>query len=182
MKKNDFLALMQPSIIQYGWTVLAMEDVSLKLGLDKNYYLVIFKDGIPEIADYYDQIMDLEMISRLSDLEKPSKIRHKISLAVKTRLKLMSKVSRSLSRKSLWNTADVIWKYAGDESTDFNYYTKRAILSLVYTMSFRHYLKSNSDESIDEYVDNVIDMVLKIFSIKSKLPKLQDIPILRMFS
>ena len=31
-----------------------------------------------------------------------------------------------------WKTADTIWRLAGDESTDFNYYSKRLLLSWVY--------------------------------------------------
>lgn len=182
MRKSDFFTALEPNIVKYGWTKTAMEEVSLSLGLDKNYYLVIFKDGLSEIAEDLDHMLDLAMLSALRDLPIPLKVREKIALAVKTRLKLTPRVARLLSRKSLWNTADVIWKYAGDESTDFNHYTKRAILSVVYAMSFRNYLKDESGDSVDSYVDNMIGKVLKVFSIKSKFPKLEDIPILRMFS
>ena len=33
--------------------------------------------------------------------------------------------------KLVWKTADKIWNWAGDTSSDYNYYTKRALLSAV---------------------------------------------------
>ena len=37
-----------------------------------------------------------------------------------------------IMKKNLYKTTDSMWYLAGDNSTDFNYYTKRLILSFVY--------------------------------------------------
>jgi ubiquinone biosynthesis protein COQ9 len=81
--------------------------------------------------------------------------------------------------KAVWNTSDVIWRAAGDKSLDMNYYSKRFLLSSVYTMSIKHYISDKQD--IDEYIENALNKVVKVAQ-KLKIPKLEDIPILRMFS
>ena len=36
-----------------------------------------------------------------------------------------------LASRLMWATADQLWRWAGDTATDFNHYSKRAILSTV---------------------------------------------------
>ncbi len=47
--------------------------------------------------------------------------------------------------RTAWGTADTIWYAAGDSSTDFNYYTKRATLVAVYTATLLCWLDDNTD-------------------------------------
>jgi ubiquinone biosynthesis protein COQ9 len=47
--------------------------------------------------------------------------------------------------RTAWRTADTIWHAAGDSSTDFNYYTKRATLVAVYTSTLLCWLDDNTD-------------------------------------
>ncbi len=67
---------------------------------------------------------------------------------------------RLLGLKLLYRTVDAIWYAAGDTSTDFNFYTKRATLAGVYS-STRHWLNDRSEGSeatwgfLDRRIDNV---------------------------
>ena len=45
-----------------------------------------------------------------------------------------------LGMKLLYSTVDAMWRAAGDTSTDFNFYTKRAILSAVYSSTLMRWL------------------------------------------
>ena len=50
--------------------------------------------------------------------------------AVRTGLAILARPDNALRGMKLgWRTADRIWRLAGDTATDFNHYTKRAILS-----------------------------------------------------
>ena len=53
------------------------------------------------------------------------------------------------SMSKLWATADIIWKIAGDQSTDFNHYTKRILLSWVYLTTFACWAK-DKDKTFQE--------------------------------
>lgn len=184
MKKAEFIRSLISILPNSDWSVSTMMQVSKNLGLDPNYYLVIFKDNISEIMDYYDSLLDEQMQDSLKSLKTPSKIREKIANAISIRLRLDIGQNRFLRLKSAWRTCDAIWRYAGDNSLDFNYYTKRSLLVGVYIASFRFYKNDNSLDSKDteEFIKSSLDKVIKIFSIKSKLPKIEDIPILRLFS
>ena len=55
----------------------------------------------------------------------------------------------------LHNISDEIWDLAGDKSTDYNWYTKRAILTKIYVATEVYMLqdKSNNHEATWEFLD-----------------------------
>jgi ubiquinone biosynthesis protein COQ9 len=76
--------------------------------------------------------------------------------------------------KALAKTADAIWRAAGDRSTDFNWYTKRALVSAVYVATVAYWLNDKSDGFQDTwtFLDRRIDTVLKVpMQAKSMLGK-----------
>ena len=48
-----------------------------------------------------------------------------------------------------WRTADLIWRNAGDTSSDFNHYTKRLTLSAVYGSTLLGWLDDSSEGFAD---------------------------------
>ena len=124
----------------------------------------------------------------------------KISKALKVRIKncspklvlkknrrfLCTPVNFRLATKIVWESCDKIWRYAGDNSTDFNHYSKRGLLTCVYTSAIIFYINDESDDfsKTDNYIDENLAKIINIANFKNiiKLPKLEDIPILRLFS
>ena len=51
----------------------------------------------------------------------------------------------ALATRLAWRSADRIWRIAGDRATDFNHYSKRAILMGVYGSTTLVYLDDESD-------------------------------------
>ena len=49
-----------------------------------------------------------------------------------------------LASQLLYSTVDEMWRAAGDTSTDYNFYTKRATLSAVYSATLLAFLSDNS--------------------------------------
>ena len=71
----------------------------------------------------------------------------------------------------LWKTSDIIWKLAGDQSTDFNHYTKRILLSWVYLTTFICWTKDR-DKNFQEtklFLDRRINEVLLFGKTSRKL-------------
>ncbi|MFK7866791.1 MAG: COQ9 family protein [Alphaproteobacteria bacterium] len=68
----------------------------------------------------------------------------------------------------LFEQADHIWREFGDKSLDFNYYSKRGLLSLVLSSSLLVYLYDESDDLSDTraFLARRIDNVLSIPKIK----------------
>ena len=71
----------------------------------------------------------------------------------------------------LYATVDAIWRAAGDTSTDFNFYSKRAILAGVYSATL---LRWFTDESEDEaetsaFLDRRIEDIMRFEKFKAQL-------------
>jgi ubiquinone biosynthesis protein COQ9 len=113
------------------------------------------------MVDAYIQAVDREMEKRLppKKLEK-MKIRERIRALVWTRLEIMGP-AREAVRSALsilampqnlplaarigWRSADLMWRLAGDTSTDFNHYTKRMTLGTVYGSTLLAWLDARSE-------------------------------------
>ena len=68
-----------------------------------------------------------------------------------------------LALRTGWHTADLMWRIAGDTSTDYNHYTKRMTLGAVYASTLLTWLDDKSDEFSDSaaFLERRIDDVMK---------------------
>lgn len=75
----------------------------------------------------------------------------------------------SIGMKTGWNSADLMWRMAGDTSTDYNHYTKRAILSGIYTAILLNFINDESEGFGDTraFVDRRIDNVMQFEKAKA---------------
>ena len=102
------------------------------------------------------------------------KIREKVALAVRTRLLqqapnrealralasfLALPVHAGRAAAMLWRTVDAMWQAIGDRSTDFNYYSKRALLAGIYGSTVLVWLDDRSEGVADSlaFLDRRID-------------------------
>src|SRR5881392_4319354 len=71
----------------------------------------------------------------------------------------------------LYRTVDRMWYAAGDTSTDFNFYTKRAILAGVYSSTLLYWLNDRSEggEATWAFLDRRINDVMKFEELKSRV-------------
>jgi ubiquinone biosynthesis protein COQ9 len=74
----------------------------------------------------------------------------------------------------LWRSADRIWTWAGDTATDYNHYTKRALLSGVMASTTLFWMQDNSPASaasrafLDRRIDNVLNIGRLLGTLKKK--------------
>ena len=71
----------------------------------------------------------------------------------------------------IWNTADLIWRLLGDTSRDYNWYTKRAILTGVYGASVLYWLGDRSEDGADTraFIDRRIADVMRLETVKAQI-------------
>lgn len=168
-----------------GWSQGLLEKASEEAGVDPSYGWRIFPKGPLEAISYWSHLLDQEMLASLPSSEN-NRIREKVALAVKTRLSLLIPY-RETARKTalylasplhlgqasrlLYETVNEIWYYAGDRSTDYNFYTKRGLLAWVYSSAFLYWLRDQSEgfENTWIFLDRRIDEVLKLPKISQKL-------------
>ena len=110
------------------------------------------------------------------------KVREKIKKAVELRIKLASDkeaVRRGVvlfalpiyafeGSRLIWDTSDLIWESIGDKSEDYNWYSKRTILSGVYAATVLYWLGDNSEgnEETWHFLDRRIEDVMKFENAK----------------
>ena len=144
-----------------GWTAKAVESAAGQLGVDPAIARLAFpKDQLGKI-DAYIAAVDAAMAAHFTpDLVATLKIRDRIRELVWFRLQVMGP-AREAVRSALailampqnaipglsigWRSADLMWRLAGDDSTDFNHYTKRLTLSALYAATLLAWLDDDSE-------------------------------------
>ncbi|QIE57478.1 COQ9 family protein [Pikeienuella piscinae] len=73
----------------------------------------------------------------------------------------------------IWGTADAVWSALGDTSEDFNWYSKRAILSGVYSSTLLYWLGDQSEghERTWAFLDRRISDVMRFEKAKAQARK-----------
>jgi len=130
---------------------------------------------------------DRLMLEDLAGLDLPSmKIRQRISTAVKVRLQRWTPYREAVraalslapmpafagdSLRGWYKTVDVIWRAAGDKSTDYNFYTKRGLLAAVYGTTLLYWLNDRSEgcSATWEFLDRRIANVMEIPKLQKRL-------------
>ena len=166
-----------------GWSKEILERAAFEEGIDPSYGWRLFPAGPLDAITLWSQLLDQEMLHALP-LDETLRVPEKVTLAVKTRLTLLIPY-REAARKTakflslphhmgkgshlLYATVNEIWYYAGDKSTDYNFYTKRGLLAWVYAATFLYWLRDHSDgfENTWVFLDRRIREVLAL----PKLPK-----------
>jgi ubiquinone biosynthesis protein COQ9 len=143
-----------------GWTGAAMLAGARDLGLSHAEAVNAFPGGAVEMMEFMSLEADQRMVEAMEreDLEK-LKVRERVTLGVRRRLELYAADREAIRRalavlalpqngplalKLLYRTVDAIWYAAGDTSTDFNFYTKRALLAAVYSSTLLAWLDDRS--------------------------------------
>ena len=71
--------------------------------------------------------------------------------------------------KELSKTVNIMWYIANDKSTDFNFYTKRAILLSIYFPLLIFFFNNSNLIELENKLDEKLKKVSKIPVIKNKL-------------
>ena len=185
-----------PHIVFEGWTHAAMQagvdDLGDLPGLGEQAAERAFPGGLSDLAGHFSNWADRRMVAEMSRLDMASlKVRDRIAAGVRIRLQILAPhkeaVRRLLSFMALpqhtsmavsagYDTVSEIWYAAGDESADFNFYTKRALLAPVLASTTLYWLADEGDGNGDypetwAFLDRRIADVLKIPPLKAKLIK-----------
>lgn len=171
-----------------GWSEETLKLAAGDCDIDPQVAMVLFPDPVGDVIRAFIRLSDDEMLVRLPDDFETLKVREKVTLCVRTRLEIAGdheeatrRAVRALAQpryarlasKTAWETADVIWKACGDTATDYNHYTKRAILSGVYTSTLLYWLQDGSEEKADSwaFLDRRINGVMRFEKVKAKVVK-----------
>jgi ubiquinone biosynthesis protein COQ9 len=168
-----------------GWTRKAVDSAATQLGIDPVQARLAMPKRQAEMIDLYIQEVDRTLeLYFTTERFKGMKIREKIRSLVWRRLEIMDP-AREAMRRALailampqnvplalrigWRTADLMWRIAGDTSSDFNHYTKRMTLGAVYGSTLLVWLDDQNEGWSDTaaFLDRRIDDVMKFEKFKA---------------
>lgn len=170
-----------------GWTMKTLGQAALAGGYKKTDIVRVFSGGAIDAVDAYSKLCDRQMVEALANYHLDNmKIRQRITSAVRLRLELQSRNREAVRRavamhslplyahrglRALYETVDNIWYAIGDNSTDFNFYSKRLTLAAVYSSTLRMWLDDNSPgyEATWQFLDRRIEDVMKFEKAKQQL-------------
>ena len=169
-----------------GWTQNAVDSAAAQLGIEPAQARLAMPKGQAGLIDCYIQEVDRALADwftpeRLEGL----KIREKIRSLVWQRVEIMGPAREAVRRglailampqnlplalRISWRTADLMWRIAGDTSTDFNHYTKRMTLGAVYASTLLVWLDDDSEgwSETAAFLDRRIDDVMKFEKFKAQ--------------
>ena len=150
-----------------GWTIQALRRAAADIGLSDAEAENAFPSGPADLVGHFVERADREMLEALAERNLAAlKVRERISTAIRVRLEPLTPHREAVRRgvtflalppyyglalKLLYRTVDAIWHAAGDTSTDYNFYTKRALLAAVYSATLVHWLDDRSPASADSW-------------------------------
>jgi ubiquinone biosynthesis protein COQ9 len=164
-----------------GWTETAITAGAKDIDIDEATAHRAFPGGALSALEYFNARADRAMIAALADHETaPPRLRDRVALAIRLRLEANAAHREAIRRglaylalpqnapvgaKCLYRTIDAVWHAAGDMSTDFSFYTKRALLAGVYSATVLYWLNDASEGFARSwaFLDRRIDEVLRVF-------------------
>ena len=142
--KEKFINAVASHAIFRGWSNDSLKEACIDLDLEFRTLETLFPRGVLDVAVAFHRMGDRDMIKALESEDLSNlKMREKISFALKCRLNVIAGDKESVrlcmsffalpqnfldGSKLIWGTADKIWNVLGDDSEDYNFYTKRATL------------------------------------------------------
>lgn len=170
-----------------GWTLNALKRGAADAGENVDEAIELFGAYPLAMVEYYSQMVDRQMKEAVEAKGLDTmKIRDKIATCVMTRLNIMAPyreaaqkaavllslpLNAPLGTRLMFQTVDTIWYCAGDNATDFNYYSKRALLSAVYSSTLLYWFRDMSNEfsSTAEFLNRRISNVMVIPKLKGQI-------------
>jgi ubiquinone biosynthesis protein COQ9 len=157
-----------------GWGRATLVAAARDCGLSPAEADLLFPNGGRDLAALLSRRHDAAALAALPD-PKTLKIRERIRTAVVARLDAAAADQAALRRwlgflalptnlplalRLVWESADHLWRWAGDTATDENHYSKRAILSGILIGTLVQDLTAGRGaalETLDTRIQNVMD-------------------------
>ncbi|MGV6801194.1 MAG: COQ9 family protein [bacterium] len=192
-ENNSALGIKRQQILDYmrraapfdGWSEQALAKAAAQAQAAEELPLA-FPEGIGDLLQFWTEQDNQRLATVWQQIDPPpDRIRDKVRFLVKTRIELMAPYREAARRAAAtlalpgyapratrlsWSIADCIWRLLGDKSTDFNYYSKRTILSGVYLTTLQQWFaqaNTEDDETVWVFLDERIENVMQFEKLKA---------------
>lgn len=187
--RDKIIEAVLPDVVFDGWTMTAVEAAAMRAGYDRAMVPAIFPGNLCDVLNHFSDWADRAMLNALAEVDpKDMRVRDRVRCAVLARLEILAPwkdaVKLGLSYwsvpyraaqggRAVWRTSDRIWDWAGDTATDYNRYTKRALLSGVISSTMLFWVGRQEDdpEAVRAFLDRRIENIMQLGRIIGKIKK-----------
>lgn len=171
-----------------GFTAMSLKTAAARAGVAPETLAAAFPGGVGDLLALWSRKADEAATGALARPEASAlKIREKVARAIEARLDYLDPHKEAARRAAgvlalpihaplavqlTWRSADAIWRALGDASTDFNFYSKRAILSGVLTSTMARWFSDDDPDlaATKAFLAARIENVMQFEKLKARLP------------
>ena len=153
-----------------GWSAQTLDQAveAIKAtGIDTAQARSAFPGGAKQLLSFFMAEADRDMVAEAAARGlHQGPVRQRIGGIIRLRLEILAPHREAIRRAlalqllpgkapnaivGLYRTVDAIWRAAGDDSVDFNFYSKRAILAAVYSATLLRWLDDASEDCAETW-------------------------------
>ena len=186
--KSIILQKLKKIVSDEGWSEKVLKQL-LQNGVEKSDLVTYFQYDYKELLKY-----SLEELNNSleKEINKINIINYSLNKRIKKILMLRFNIlnndkefykktfyhllipsNNKIMKSSLYKSVDTMWYLAGDNSTDFNFYTKRLILAVIYVNALFVLFNKNFDE-VESNIERNLKKISKIPKIKDRISFIKD--------
>ena len=170
-----------------GWSAEAVAQAARMAGVDPELAAFAFRDGQMAMIRAWIGHVDAQMAhavpaASLAGLPIRERIRRLVMARLDAAAGREEALARALAIMALprnlaastrlgWHSADAMWRLAGDTATDYNHYTKRAILAGIYAATLQVFVRDRTEtkEETRAFLDRQIEGIMRFEKAKASL-------------
>jgi ubiquinone biosynthesis protein COQ9 len=187
-ERDAAIRAMLPLIEAGGWNRTTLRRALISIAAPEDDSEFLFPGGAIDMIEAYCDLADRRMSEAAGDTLAGQRVSERVRSLIALRLEQArperAAVRRALAllslprharvaARTLARTVDAIWHAAGDGSADFSWYTKRAILAVIYSATLLFWLRDHSDDSAAtlSFLDRRLAGVARLGALRRFRPK-----------
>lgn len=182
--RDRILAEALVDIPHTGFSQETLANASARAGVSRRELNDAFPNGASSLVEAFSHWADAQMAEKLAAEPEESHLKDRVAAAVRARIEILNPHKEAARRaaaflalphnaplgaKLMMRSVDAMWRSAGDRSSDFSWYTKRAILAAVYGATVAYWLSDSSEghSATWTFLGHRIDDVMQIEKFRS---------------
>jgi ubiquinone biosynthesis protein COQ9 len=160
-ERDAALEAMLPNVPFDGWTYRSLRTGLASIGVSPAEAELLFPGGAADMIEAFCDWADRRMAQAAAEQVKGAALAERVRAAIALRLAQNRRHKEAVRRAiavlagsrqvrlaaaCTARTVDAIWHTAGDRSTDFSWYTKRAILAGIYSATLLFWLRDSTED------------------------------------
>ena len=180
-KAMNIILALKPAIIKNNLYNINLDEILTQYNINIEEFYKYFPNKISSMSlIYFSYLSEKSVFSSKEFLKNEKSISKKVTNILNNKISLIHQekelsiffikycvIKPILIFRSSYYFSDLVWKEINDSSIDFNYYTKRGILSKIYMKSLFYWIKTKNLSDTNVYIARQIASIKIIGKLKS---------------